>query len=101
MKSHMGSMEKITTFLSQAEDYKDFERVADLHVLPAILQGTRPAIRLTNPAFTKAIIDRADLVWLLGSDEGEDTELPDESSEETHDEFSRESEDAEEDQAMT
>ena len=94
-------MTTITAFLSQAEDYKDVERVADLHVLPAILERTRPAIRLTDPAITKAITDRADLAWLLGSEKGEHTESRDESSEMTRDDFDRESEDVAEDQAMT
>lgn len=68
----MGQMDEITTFLAKAEDWRELRQVLDLYVLPAIMRGTRPRIRLTDSALTEELSAHPDLVWLLGGSEGSD-----------------------------
>ena len=57
------------------------------YVPPAILRGTRPLVRLIDPAFAKELSAQPDLVWLLGGSEGSDNAaMPEQGSAEETDE---------------
>ncbi len=45
----MKLMQEISRHLSKAKDYWQVQKVAHAHVLPAIIQGCTPLIRLTEP----------------------------------------------------